>query len=222
MPVRAEQLQVAVEPGDDHAAALDQAAAQGNGPAQRVSGAQALGRAQPVGVQQRQPGQEPGIQPVGLDVLGVVVPQVRGLLRRDHDHGRAMAAEPGRQRHPGIAGRLHHHRHRRPRRDLVPQLLQVSGRGAEPAAGPGEPAGLVGQAGLVGGPAGNIDPERHLHGRSSFRLPANPAFGQLEEARARHSLTGIRPAAGHRVLNRALPSSAAPPPAPWSTGKKSR
>jgi hypothetical protein len=42
----------------------------------RVGGAQALGRAQTLGVQQRQPGQQPRVQPVGLDVLGVVVPQV--------------------------------------------------------------------------------------------------------------------------------------------------
>ena len=76
-------------------------------------------------------------------------------------------------------------------------------------------AGLVSQAGLVGGPARNIDPERHLHGQILLRGSRQwPAFRHLEEARTRHSLTGIRPAAGHRVLNRALPSSAAPPPAP--------
>ena len=59
-----------------------------------------------------QPGQHPRIEPVGLGVLGVVVAQVRGLLGRDHDHGCAAAAEPGRQRHPGVTSRLHHHGHR--------------------------------------------------------------------------------------------------------------
>jgi hypothetical protein len=83
VPLRPEQFQVAVEPGDDRAAALDQAGAEFRCAAQRISRAQALGRAQPVRVQQRQPGQDAGIEPVGFDVLGVIIPQVRGLLGRD-------------------------------------------------------------------------------------------------------------------------------------------
>jgi hypothetical protein len=43
-------------------------------------------------VQQRQPGQHPGAEPVGLGVLVVVIPQVGGLLGWDQDHLAPLAA----------------------------------------------------------------------------------------------------------------------------------
>lgn len=62
-------------------------------------------------MQQRQPGQHSGVEPVGLGVLVVIVTQIGGLLGRDQDHLRALGTKPCRQRHPGIAGWLHDHHH---------------------------------------------------------------------------------------------------------------
>src|SRR5215469_16379529 len=53
-------------------AALDQAGPQPGCAAQRIRRAQALSGAKPVGMQQ--PGQHPRAQPVGLGMLGVVIP----------------------------------------------------------------------------------------------------------------------------------------------------
>ena len=214
MPGRSQQLEIAIQPGQDDVAALDQAGAQPGRAAQRIGWAQALGSVQALGVQQRQPGQDPGIEPVGLGVLGVVVAQVGGLLGRNHDYRGAAAAEPGGQRHPRVAGGLHHHGQRDWLRDLLPQPVQIGGRGLEPAAGPGKPAALIGQAGLVRSPAGRIDPQCHQHVQAPSAA-TSPNAGEPGSARRQHRTFANRdPAsAGHRVLNRAWPSSAAPLPA---------
>jgi hypothetical protein len=76
VPGRAEQLQVGIQPGQDGAAPLDQAGAQFGGAPQRVRRSQSFRWPQAVGVQQRNSGQHPGVQVVGLGVPGVVLAQV--------------------------------------------------------------------------------------------------------------------------------------------------
>ena len=152
MPVGAEDFQQRVEPRQAGGAALDQRRMQLGRPAQRVPRTDATFGVESFGMQQRQPGQQHRVQPVAFGVVGVVGPQVRRPLRRDQDHLGAFAQEPGRQRHPGVAGRLHHHREifgSKARRYTVPQPLKVRGGVAEPVAGPDQLAARVDQAGLV-------------------------------------------------------------------------
>ena len=64
---------------------------------------------QTLGVKKRKAGQELGVDPVVLHVFGVVAAKVRALLGRDQVHERTARPEEGGGRHPGHAGRLHHH-----------------------------------------------------------------------------------------------------------------
>ncbi len=60
-------------------------------------------------VEQRQPGQRVGVDPVGLGVPGQEPAQIRRLGRRHPVHHMAPAGEEHRDRQPRRAGRLHHH-----------------------------------------------------------------------------------------------------------------
>lgn len=62
-------------------------------------------------MEQRQPGEHFGVEPVALGVFVVIVAQVSGLLGWNHHNDGAVATEPCRQRHPGVACRLHDHGH---------------------------------------------------------------------------------------------------------------
>ena len=116
-------------------------------------------------MQQRQAGQHPRIESVRLGVLVVVVPQVSRLLGWHQDHRGAVGLEPGRQRHPGVAGRLEDHGHRRTVGDLRPQAFEIGGRRAELPRRPDELTSFIGQAGPVVGPTRDVDAQPHfLHG----------------------------------------------------------
>lgn len=121
-----------------------------DGPFQRVTRAEGINRMQTFGVQQRQPGEELGVETVGLGVFGEVVPQIRRLLRRDHYHYRALASEPGRQRHPRVAGRFHHHHHLfGVGREPGPQRFEIGDIGSEPMSRPDDLSCLVCASGMV-------------------------------------------------------------------------
>lgn len=88
---------------------------------------------QPLGMQKRKTGKYFRVEPVGLGVFVVVVAQIGGLLGRHQHHLRTAAPEPGRQRDPGVARRLHRYLHPlkvagQPR----PQRFEFVGVGAEP------------------------------------------------------------------------------------------
>ena len=73
---------------------------------------------------------------------------------------RRRGVKPGGQRHPRVAGRLHHHQHLRrvgALRQHGPQPCQILRRGAEPTADPNEPALLIGEADLVSGSTRDVD-----------------------------------------------------------------
>lgn len=211
----AHDLQQRIEAGHRYRPAVHQPGADLHHPLERVAGPERVLAVQPLGMQQRQTSQQLGVQTVGLGVLVVVGPQVRGLLGWDHDHRRTPAAEPARQGDPGVAGWFHHHHDvlgvgRQPR----PQRLELIGIGMEPVADEQHLAVLVRARRLVRRATGDVDTESDLHvcsPRSSLvpaRLTA-PADAQ----RTRHSLSGIRRqdiVVGHRVLNRAHVLGAAP------------
>jgi hypothetical protein len=79
-------------------------------PAESVAGPEATIRMEPLGMEQGQSSQQTRVEPVALGVLSVARTQVGCPLGR-HEHGRALSSEPRRERHPGVAGRLHHDRH---------------------------------------------------------------------------------------------------------------
>jgi hypothetical protein len=113
-------------------------------------------------MQQRQPGQQGGVQPVGLGVLVVVGAQVGRAFRRHQNHAGATAAEPGRQWNPGVAGGFHDHHHLGQvgaLRQALPEPVQFGSDGVEAVAAPEQSAGVVSQACLVGGPARDVDPQ---------------------------------------------------------------
>ncbi len=119
---------------------------------------------QTLGVQHGQPGEQLGIEAVGLGVLGEVVPQIRRLLARHEHHDRALASEPRGERNPRVARGFHHHHHLvdtsgQPR----PQCLQIGGLGPEPMPGPQDRPGLVRTCSLVRGAAGDVDADPDLH-----------------------------------------------------------
>jgi hypothetical protein len=68
-----------------------------------------LERVQPGRVDQRQPGQGIGVDPVGLGVPRQHPPQVVGFGRADPVHDVAAGREEHRDRQPRRPGRLHHH-----------------------------------------------------------------------------------------------------------------
>ena len=91
VPGRPEDLQQRVQPGQALAAAVGQGRVQLRRPLQRITRPQALLGIQAVGVQHRQPGQQLGVQPVGLGVLGVVAAQIGRPFRRHQHHWRRGA-----------------------------------------------------------------------------------------------------------------------------------
>jgi hypothetical protein len=60
-------------------------------------------------MQQRQTGEQAGVDPVRLGVLGVVGAQVCRALGWDEHDPRASTTETRRQRDPGVARRFHDH-----------------------------------------------------------------------------------------------------------------
>ena len=158
VPGRAEQLDQRVEPGVDRGAPLDHRGALLGQPAQRVGRSGSGELTQPLGVQQRQLGEDLGIEAVVLGVLGVVGPQVRRLGGRDHHHPRAPGAEPVREHDPGIAGRFEDHGQlgRVLQVKIAPQPLQIGRPRHELAALPQRLA-VYRQRRLMLGPTGHID-----------------------------------------------------------------
>ena len=227
-PGRSEDLQQRVQPGHRGGPPVHQPGADLHRPLERLAGTEGVLTVQPVGVQQRQPGQHLGVQPVGLGVLVVVGPQVGGLLRGDHHHGRAVAAEPRRQRHPGVAGRFHHHHHLGGvGGQLAPQRVELVGVGAEPMTDPQHHAVLVGARRLVGGAARHVDPQPDLHELSLARgagagAPGGPHRKKRIATDIRYQGSGLEQVAGHRVLNRARVLECGARPPPRSTGKESK
>jgi len=110
VPGWAEELYQRVEPGVDRSAALDHRGALLGQPAQRVGRPGAGELAEPLGVQQRELGEDLGVEPVVLGVLGVVGPQVRRLGRRHHHHPCTPGPEPVREHDPGVPGGFEDHR----------------------------------------------------------------------------------------------------------------
>jgi hypothetical protein len=99
-------------------------------------------------MQQRQPGQQRGLQPVGLGVLVAGGAQVGRAFRRHQNHAGATPTQPGRQQNPGIAGGFHDHHHLGwvgARRQALPEPVQLGGDGVETVTAPQQPAGVVGQ-----------------------------------------------------------------------------
>ena len=127
VPGRAEQLQVSIEALKDRGAALDDRRADLDHPPQRLGRAVAGVLAQPLRMQQRQAGEQFGVQVVVFGVFGVVGTQGCGLGGRHHRDPGAALAKPRRDRCPHVAGRLHHHPHRvlfaQP--EVGPQFLQL-------------------------------------------------------------------------------------------------
>jgi hypothetical protein len=185
-PRRAEQLQQRLEPLHSGGAAGDQVGPVTDRTAQRLGRTQARRGGQAVGVQQRQPGQQLAVQPVGLGVLVVVAAQVGRLLRRHHPHRGAASPQPGRQRHPRVTGRLHHHRDRHvaDRADRRPQRLQLGAGGAESPVGPDQPAGLVGKRGPVLFDTGHVDAQPQFLHRCSSRLDLRGRSGGTRPCQA--------------------------------------
>jgi hypothetical protein len=135
-----------------------------HGPLERITGPVGGLWVEAIWVQQRQPSQQLGVQPVGLGVLGVIGAQVRRLLGGDQDHRRAPAPEPCGQRHPGVAGRFHHHQHLvGVAGQLGPEGLEVLGAGVEPVTRPQDRAGLVRTSRLMRSPARDVDSQTNLH-----------------------------------------------------------
>ena len=79
-PARAQKLDQRIETLHRLGAAPPERGAVPDRPLERLPRAQVVDRPQTLWVQQRQAGQHPAVEPVGLGVLVVVVPQVRRLL----------------------------------------------------------------------------------------------------------------------------------------------
>ena len=105
-------------------------------------------------MQQRQPGQQFGIDPVVLGVLGVVLAQVRGLGGRDHHHPCAATAKPLRDHDPCVTGWLDDYRQLTwiDEVEITPEPLQIGRSGPELPAPPHRDA-VVGERGLMRRPA---------------------------------------------------------------------
>ena len=185
VPGRAEQLELGVEALEHRGTAFHDRGPDLHDPAQRFGRPVTGVLAQPFGVQQRQPGQQLGVQVVVLGVLGVVRPQIRRLSGRHHRDLRTPAPQPRRHRHPRVPGGLHHHRHRvalgEP--EVVPQTLQVVGPGEELPPGPHECPVRTSQRRLMRSPARQIDTQRQPHERP-FRHSQQGSLGPI---RRRHS-----------------------------------
>ena len=147
-------------PLDHRGALLDQ-------PPQRIGRSLTGVLAQPFRVQQRQPGQQLGVDAVVLGVLGVVLTQVRRLGRRDHHHPRPAAAEPLRHHDPGVPGRLDAPRSARPDRPGPDPPTAAPDRPAgSRTSGHATPGSVPRQRRLMRGPDGHVDAQRQCHLRS--------------------------------------------------------
>src|SRR6478736_4860911 len=189
----------------------------------------AMHAVRPLGVQKGKPGKHFGVEPISLGVLVVVITQISGLLGWHHHHRRAVAAEPGRQRDPGVAGRLHHHLDPlgvfwQPR----PQRVQLVWVGAKPVTHEQESSLLVCQRCLMRSTASYVDSQANFQSRAfPYRwiwLSAQGKTTPTRSASTRHSLSGIRsspPTLGHRVLNRAHDPRCGTRPPTHSTRQKS-
>ena len=177
-------------------------------------------------MQQRQPSQQLGVQSVGLGVLGVVGAQIRRLLGGHQHHGCAPASEPRGQRHPGVAGRFHHHQHLvGVAGQLGPEGLEFRSTGTELVTRPHDPACLVRASRPMLRPARDVDSQTNLH---LLLLPVEVLDGVVTTAgvSTRHSLSEITSSQSRpwrrQVPNRATaPRRRGPRPPPRSTGKES-
>jgi hypothetical protein len=228
-PRRPEDLQQRITAGHARGAPMHQPRADLDRPLQLVARAQRVLAVQPLRVQKGKPGKHFGVEPISLGVLVVVITQISGLLGWHHHHRRAVAAEPGRQRDPGVAGRLHHHLDplgvfRQPR----PQRVQLVWVGAKPVTHEQESSLLVCQRCLMRSTASYVDSQANFQSRAfPYRwiwLSAQGNTTPTRSASTRHSLSGIRsspPTLGHRVLNRAHDPRCGTRPPTHSTRQKS-
>jgi hypothetical protein len=168
-PGRAEKLELRVQTLEYRGPAFDHRRSDLHRAAQGLCRPVSAMFVQPVRVKQRQPCEQPRIQPVVLGVFGVVGTQVRRLGGRHHHDPRTAATEPGRDRHPGVAGGLEDdgelvptgHPQRRP------QIFQLGRTGEELPSRPHERPISPRQRALMGRPAGQIDPQHVLRHKSS-------------------------------------------------------
>ena len=228
-PRRPEDLQQRIKAGHARGAPMHQPRADLDRPLQLVARAQRVLAVQPLRVQKGKPGKHFGVEPISLGVLVVVITQISGLLGWHHHHRRTVAAEPGRRRDPGVAGRLHHHLDplgvfRQPR----PQRVQLVWVGAKPVTHEQEPSLLVCQRCLMRSTASYVDSQANFQSRAfPYRwiwLSAQGKTTPTRSASTRHSLSGIRsspPTLGHRVLNRAHDPRCGTRPPTHSTRQKS-
>lgn len=175
MPLRPEDFQEGVEAGQAGGAALDQGGVQLGRPAQRITGSDAPLGVQALWVQHREPGEQNRVEPVALGVLGVVGAQFSRPLRRHQHNVGAVLAEPRRERHPRVAGRLQHDRdlaRSGARGQPLPQPVEVGCGRPEPVPGPDHLAAFIGQAGLVRCTDRDIDshPKDHYGGLLCRRI----------------------------------------------------
>lgn len=166
-PRRPEDLQQRIKAGHARGAPMHQPRADLDRPLQLVARAQRVLAVQPLRVQKGKPGKHFGVEPISLGVLVVVITQISGLLGWHHHHRRAVAAEPGRQRDPGVAGRLHHHLDplgvfRQPR----PQRVQLVWVGAKPVTHEQESSLLVCQRCLMRSTASYVDSQANFQSRA--------------------------------------------------------
>jgi hypothetical protein len=189
-PVRAEDLQQGVQALHAGRAAAYQAGSDLHGPLERIARPVGQFRVEAIRVQQRQASQQFRIQPVGLGVLGVIGAQIRRLLGGHQHHGCSAASEPRGQRHPGVAGRFHHHQH------LLgvagqpgPEGLELRGAGVEPVTGPDDPARLVRASRPMRSPARDVDPHTNLH---LLLLPIVILDGGGHDGGSQHQTFAIR------------------------------
>lgn len=168
-PLGAKEFKQSIQALGARDAPPDQGGADFHGAAQGLSTAQTLFCIETLWMESRQPGQKFVIEPIGFGMLAVVDPEISRLLRWDHDHFGAMAPEPGGQRHPGIAGGLHHNG------DVLlsigeapPEPLQILSVGLKADVAPEQLSRRIRASGAMGCSAGNVnansDGHEHLKG----------------------------------------------------------
>jgi hypothetical protein len=164
IPSGAEEFDERVEPRVDRDPTLDHRGALLDQTTQRVRRPLAGVLPQPFGMQQRQPGQQFGVDPVVLGVLGVVLAQVRGLGGRDHHHPCAATAEPLRDHDPCVPGWLDDHGQLTgvSEVEIGPEPLQIGWSCPELPAPPHRGA-VVRERGLMRRPDRNVDAQRQRH-----------------------------------------------------------
>ncbi|SHX24116.1 Uncharacterised protein [Mycobacteroides abscessus subsp. abscessus] len=166
IPSRPEELDECIESGVDGDPAFDHGGALLDQAPQRVCRSLAGILTQAFGMKKWQPGQQLGVDPIVLGVLGVVLAKIRRLGGGNHHHAGPAAAEPLRHNDPRVARRLDHDRQitRISQIQVIPQPFQLRRPGRELTATPHRDS-VAGQRPLMRCPHCHVDPQRQCHCR---------------------------------------------------------